>query len=129
MSSVQASSGVLHPGLLSTGSLNGGGNGSGPLSPSSQIWQGRLGAPQPVPAMAVPVPVRQPELYNTAPFGDAAFGLRGGDARSPPDVADHPMLDSQDGSQTSFELTRQNPLFQSELALHALPLLMHRRFP
>ena len=121
---MQASSGLLQPtysgnghgGLLGAGGGNGNGgrngNGNGGYSPSSQLRQGRLGAPQPTPGVATP-PSRQPEAYGAARPRDAAFGLRGGDAGSPPDIVDHPILDSQDGSQTSFELARQNPLFQS----------------
>lgn len=118
---MQASSGLLN----GASSGNGNGNGNGGSSPSNQIRQGRLGASQPVPGMALPVPPRQTESYNVERPGGAASGLRGGDGRSPPDIADHPMLDSPTGSQNSFELARQNPLLQSGEAAVPLQLQLH----
>ena len=86
---------------------------------------GRLGrgALEPPRVLTGLAPQAAPVGVPSAP----ARELRGGYAASPQDGTDHPVLDSQDveGSPSSMDLARRNPLFQSSKAqsipTHCLP--------
>ena len=116
---LQASSGTNLPALLSRPlSASGTEAEATPRAASSVtgLRTGGIGVPAAIRGAAAG-PTGQPDMYEVLSPGDEAFdvaGLRGGTAGSPPDVADHPVLDSMDlESQTSMELARRNPLFQS----------------